>query len=70
VSRYRDEGKCHLMQHAPWMIYLQTAVFAIATILNVMLAYQTSPGTWKQGINIGIFATLTWFQIYQWPIWS
>jgi hypothetical protein len=58
------------MQHVPWMIYLQTAVFAIATILNVMLAYQTSPRTWKQGINIAIFAALTGFQIYQWPIWS
>ena len=28
------------MLHAPWLIYLQTAVFAIATILNVMLAYR------------------------------
>ena len=58
------------MQHAPWMIYLQTAVFAIATILNVMLAYETSPITWKQWINIAIFAALTCYQIYQWPIWS
>jgi hypothetical protein len=58
------------MQHTPWMIYLQTAVFAIATILNVMIARETSPRTWKQWINIGIFAALTCYQIYQWPIWS
>jgi hypothetical protein len=58
------------MLHAPWLIYLQTAVFAIATTLNVLLAYETSPRTWAQGINVAIFAALTCYQIYQWPIWS
>jgi len=58
------------MQHAPWMIYLQTAAFAIATILNVMIAYEASPRTWMQGVNIAIFACLTCYQVYQWPIWG
>jgi hypothetical protein len=58
------------MQHAAVMIYLQTAGFAIATILNIMLAYETSPRAWTQAINIAIFAALTCYQIYQWPIWN
>jgi hypothetical protein len=39
------------MQHVPWMIYLQTAVFAIATALNIMIARETSPRAWQQAAN-------------------
>jgi hypothetical protein len=46
------------MQNAPWMIYLQTAVFAIAVALNVMLAHERSPRTWKQTISIGSLVAL------------
>jgi hypothetical protein len=58
------------MQYAPWMIYLQTIVFAIATVLNVMIAQEASPQTWKQAVSVVLFAALTCYQIYQWPIWS
>ena len=57
------------MQHAPWMIHLQTAVFAIAVILNVMLVYETSPRTWSHTLSIAIFAGLTCYQIFLWPVW-
>jgi hypothetical protein len=58
------------MQYLPWMIYLQTAVFAIATMLNVMIARETSPRTWQQAVSVVLFAALTSYQIYEWPIWS
>jgi hypothetical protein len=58
------------MQHAPWMIYLQTIVFAIATILNVMIAREAPLRTWEQAASVVLFAALTFYQIYQWPIWS
>jgi hypothetical protein len=58
------------MSHVPFMIYLQTAVFAIATILSGMLAYETSPRTWKQSVNVVLFAALTCYQIHQWPLWG
>jgi hypothetical protein len=58
------------MTHAALMIYLQTAVFAVAVILNVMLAYETSPRTWRQMLSVAIFAGLMCYQVIQWPIWS
>jgi hypothetical protein len=60
----------HRMQHLPFVIYLQSAVFAIATILSIMLVYETSPRTRKQAVNVVLFAALTCYQIYQWPLWS
>jgi hypothetical protein len=52
------------------MIYLQTAVFAIAVILNVMLAYEASPKTWRPMVSVAIFSGLMCYQLSQWPIWS
>jgi len=58
------------VQHAAWMIYLQTAVFAIAVILNAMLVYEASPRTWRQLVSVAIFAVLVCYQVFQWPMWS
>ena len=32
------------MQYVPWLIYLQTAVFAIATMLNVLARHHRERG--------------------------
>jgi hypothetical protein len=52
------------------MIYLQTMVFAIATMLNVMIAREAPSRTWEQAASVVLFAALTFYQIYHRPIWS